>query len=138
MAQRGGRTDVRTNGRTDERKISPFYRTSSPIGAAAQKGGKEGKDKQGKEKEKRERKKEGKRNKIKEVRTDVDRGQRSLVVCESQKVYSDDNQPQSMPHTLFPSPNQCQTRALAVSPISAANTLYFCHPYSWLDLTNSA
>ena len=30
-------TDGRTNGRTDERKISPFYRTSSPIGAAAQK-----------------------------------------------------------------------------------------------------
>ena len=28
-----GRTNVRTNGR----KISPFYRTSSPIGAAAQK-----------------------------------------------------------------------------------------------------
>ena len=33
LAQRGGRTDKRT----DERKISPFYRTSSPIGAAAQK-----------------------------------------------------------------------------------------------------
>ena len=38
------RTDVRTDGRTDGRtygrtyKISPFYRTSSPIGAAAQKG----------------------------------------------------------------------------------------------------
>ena len=31
MAQRGERTDGRTNGR----KISPFYRTSSPIGAAA-------------------------------------------------------------------------------------------------------
>ena len=28
-------TDGRTNERTDERKISPFYRTSSPIGAAA-------------------------------------------------------------------------------------------------------
>ena len=26
-----------TDGRTDGRKISPFYRTSSPIGAAAQK-----------------------------------------------------------------------------------------------------
>ena len=48
MAQRGGgqtdvRTDVRTDGRTDIRtdgrtyKISPFYRTMSPIGAAAQK-----------------------------------------------------------------------------------------------------
>ena len=35
MAQRGERTDVRTNGWTDGRKISPFYRTSSPIGAAA-------------------------------------------------------------------------------------------------------
>ena len=35
MAQRGGRTYVRTYERTDERKISPFYRTSSPIGAAA-------------------------------------------------------------------------------------------------------
>ena len=39
MAQRGGRTNGRTNGRTDGRtyvrKISPFYRTSSPIGAAA-------------------------------------------------------------------------------------------------------
>ena len=33
----GGRTDVRTYVRTDRRKISPFYRTSSPIGAAAQK-----------------------------------------------------------------------------------------------------
>ena len=31
MAQRGGRT----NGRTDGRKISPFYRTLSPTGAAA-------------------------------------------------------------------------------------------------------
>ena len=31
---RGG-TYVRTDVRTDERKISPFYRTSSPIGAAA-------------------------------------------------------------------------------------------------------
>ena len=36
---RGGRTNERTNERTDGRKISPFYRTSSPIGAAAQKGG---------------------------------------------------------------------------------------------------
>ena len=35
MAQRGGRTDGRTYGRTYVRKISPFYRTSSPIGAAA-------------------------------------------------------------------------------------------------------
>ena len=34
---RGGRTDGRTDGRTYGRKISPFYRTSSPIGAAAQK-----------------------------------------------------------------------------------------------------
>ena len=37
---RGGtdiRMDGRTYGRTDGRKISPFYRTSSPIGAAAQK-----------------------------------------------------------------------------------------------------
>ena len=38
MAQRGG-TDGRTDGRSDQRtygrKISPFYRTSSPIGAAA-------------------------------------------------------------------------------------------------------
>ena len=33
MAQRGGRMDKRMDGR----KISPFYRTSSPIGAAAQK-----------------------------------------------------------------------------------------------------
>ena len=32
-----GCTDVRTYGCTDGRKISPFYRTSSPIGAAAQK-----------------------------------------------------------------------------------------------------
>ena len=31
MAQRGERTDKQTN----KRKISPFYRTSSPIGAAA-------------------------------------------------------------------------------------------------------
>ena len=37
MAQRGGRTDERMYERTDGRKISPFYRTSSPIGAAAQK-----------------------------------------------------------------------------------------------------
>ena len=34
MAQRGERTDGRTDGRMDGRKISPFYRTSSPIGAA--------------------------------------------------------------------------------------------------------
>ena len=34
LAQRG---DGRTNGRTDKQKNSPFYRTSSPIGAAAQK-----------------------------------------------------------------------------------------------------
>ena len=34
MAQRGG-GDGQTDGRTDEWKISPFYRTSSPIGAAA-------------------------------------------------------------------------------------------------------
>ena len=33
-----GRTDVRTDGRTDGRNFSPFYRTSSPVGAAAQKG----------------------------------------------------------------------------------------------------
>ena len=37
----GGRTDVRTDGRTygrtDGRNFSPFYRTSSPVGAAAQK-----------------------------------------------------------------------------------------------------
>ena len=31
--------DVRMNERTYVRKISPFYRTSSPIGAAAQKAG---------------------------------------------------------------------------------------------------
>ena len=37
MAQRGGQTNGRMNGRTDVQKISPFYRTSSPIGAAAQK-----------------------------------------------------------------------------------------------------
>ena len=38
MAQRGDvRTNERTNKRTNGRKISPFYRTSSPIGAAAQK-----------------------------------------------------------------------------------------------------
>ena len=35
MAKRGEWTDGHTNGRTDGRKISPFYRTSSPIGAAA-------------------------------------------------------------------------------------------------------
>ena len=33
----GGRTYGRTDGRMDGWKISPFYRTSSPIGAAAQK-----------------------------------------------------------------------------------------------------
>ena len=33
-----GGTVERTDERTDERKISQFYRTSSPIGAAAQKG----------------------------------------------------------------------------------------------------
>ena len=37
MAKRGEWTGGRTNGRTDGRKISPFYRTLSPIGAAAQK-----------------------------------------------------------------------------------------------------
>ena len=31
------RTDERTDKRTDKRKISPLYRTLSPIGAAAQK-----------------------------------------------------------------------------------------------------
>merc|ERR1712212_1087834 len=31
-----GGMDGRTDGRMDKRKISPFYRTSSPIGAAAQ------------------------------------------------------------------------------------------------------
>ena len=31
-----GRTDVRTDVRTDGRNFSPFYRTSSPVGAAAQ------------------------------------------------------------------------------------------------------
>ena len=39
MAQRGKRMDGRTNGRTekqkDRQKISPFYKTLSPIGAAA-------------------------------------------------------------------------------------------------------
>ena len=30
-----GGTDVRTYGRTDVRNFSPFYRTSSPVGAAA-------------------------------------------------------------------------------------------------------
>ena len=34
---RGGRTYGRTDGRTDGRNFSPFYRTSSPLGAAAQK-----------------------------------------------------------------------------------------------------
>ena len=33
---RGEWTDGRTDGQMDGRKISPFYRTSSPIGAAAQ------------------------------------------------------------------------------------------------------
>ena len=33
----GGGTDVRTDGRTYIRNFSPFYRTSSPVGAAAQK-----------------------------------------------------------------------------------------------------
>ena len=32
-----GHTDGRTDGRMDGQKISPFYRTLSPIGAAAQK-----------------------------------------------------------------------------------------------------
>ena len=36
MAQRGG-TDRRTDEQTYKRKFSPFYRTLSPIGAAAQK-----------------------------------------------------------------------------------------------------
>ena len=31
----GGRMDGRTDGRTDVRNFSPFYRTSSPVGAAA-------------------------------------------------------------------------------------------------------
>ena len=35
LAPPEGGTYVRTYKRTDERKISPFYRTSSPIGAAA-------------------------------------------------------------------------------------------------------
>ena len=34
-----GGTNGRTDGRTNKQKISPFYRTLSPIGAAAQKGG---------------------------------------------------------------------------------------------------
>ena len=33
------RTDVHTDVRTDVRNFSPFYRTSSPVGAAAQKRG---------------------------------------------------------------------------------------------------
>ena len=33
-----GRTDGRTDVRTDGRNLSPFYRTSSPVGAAARKG----------------------------------------------------------------------------------------------------
>ena len=37
MALRGGQTDERTNKQTHIRKIYPLYRTSSPIGAAAQK-----------------------------------------------------------------------------------------------------
>ena len=40
-----GGTDGRMDGRTNGRKISPFYRTSSPIGAAAQKGKKRHKGK---------------------------------------------------------------------------------------------
>ena len=35
MAQRGGRTDGGADGQTNVRKIYPFYRTSSPIWAAA-------------------------------------------------------------------------------------------------------
>ena len=35
MALRGGQTDKRTNKQTNVQKISPFYRTSSPIKAAA-------------------------------------------------------------------------------------------------------
>ena len=31
----GGPTDVRTYGRTDRQNFSPFYRTLSPVGAAA-------------------------------------------------------------------------------------------------------
>ena len=45
-----GRTYVRTDGWTDGRKISPFYRTLSPTRAAAQKG-KERKIKMKREKE---------------------------------------------------------------------------------------
>ena len=37
LAQASGGADGRTDGRTDGRNFSPFYRTSSPIGAAAQK-----------------------------------------------------------------------------------------------------
>ena len=37
LAQRGGQTDVGMDGQTDVGKISPSYRTSFPIGAAAQK-----------------------------------------------------------------------------------------------------
>ena len=37
-----GRMDGRTDGQTDRQKISPFYRTSSSIGAAAQKEEEEG------------------------------------------------------------------------------------------------
>ena len=37
-----GCTDVWTDGRTDVRNFSPFYRTSSPLGAAAQKERKNG------------------------------------------------------------------------------------------------
>ena len=39
------------DGRTNEQKISPFYRTSSPIGAAAQKEEKEEEKEEGQEKE---------------------------------------------------------------------------------------
>ena len=35
MAQRVVRTNGQTDEQTDKRKISPFYRTSSPIGATA-------------------------------------------------------------------------------------------------------
>ena len=34
MAQRGGWTNGQTDGGMDRRKISPFYRTLSPVGAA--------------------------------------------------------------------------------------------------------
>ena len=57
-----GRTDKRTNGR----KISPFYRTLSPIGAAAQKGRKKEGRKPGKRQ--KEKKEEGKKEKTMERR----------------------------------------------------------------------